>query len=495
MKRKSLPGVSSLSTDSSKSKEIFREESVQQSLSPGKIGQLFLVAERRDWLPLGFLGISLFAAIVWSFLGRIPVKVTSKGILSNPQQVIDLESPVSGQVTEFYVAVGDQIEKNQLIATIYSSEIAQRLKLERLKLSQLKQQAKTVNEIQDRRTELELETISQQILATKQQLEVSQEISLTIRGKGEKALKQRRISLNQEFQDAKAIDPILKNRVEKRRSLAGDGVISEDQILDSIREYKENLQGIATLEADLRDLDIREAEVKQEYLEAVRSASELNANLGDFETQKKRLQQENLEAVTVKDNEIEDVKRRIAELEKEYSNNKEIKSPHSGQILELTAKSGSVLSPGVRLGTLETNGNQKQVTNIAYFPVSDGKKIEPGMKIQITPDTVRRERFGGIIGAVTSISNFPVTQEGIIDTVGNINFVTVLSSQEEPMIEIKGTLETSSTTPSGYNWSSSQGPRNIVISSGTTTSTTITVEERAPITFVLPALRELSGVF
>jgi HlyD family secretion protein len=46
---------------------------------------------------------------------------------------------------------------------------------------------------------------------------------------------------------------------------------------------------------------------------------------------------------------------------------------------------------------------------------------------------------------------------------------------------------------SGYQWSSSRGP-DVVISSGTTASGRVAVVQRAPITYVVPSLRELGGL-
>ena len=61
-------------------------------------------------------------------------------------------------------------------------------------------------------------------------------------------------------------------------------------------------------------------------------------------------------------------------------------------------------------------------------------------------------------------------------------------------MQVYGDLELDSTTPSGYKWSSSKGP-HLKISSGTTTVVRVKVEERAPITFVLPILRSTSGIY
>ncbi len=60
-------------------------------------------------------------------------------------------------------------------------------------------------------------------------------------------------------------------------------------------------------------------------------------------------------------------------------------------------------------------------------------------------------------------------------------------------IEAMAKLELDSKTFSGYQWSSSKGPQ-LEITTGTTTTVRVTVEQRAPITFVLPILREWSGI-
>ncbi len=41
----------------------------------------------------------------------------------------------------------------------------------------------------------------------------------------------------------------------------------------------------------------------------------------------------------------------------------------------------------------------------------------------------------------------------------------------------------------GYDWTSGKGPKKTPISAGTTASVRVTIEERAPITLVLPFLR------
>jgi HlyD family secretion protein len=188
------------------------------------------------------------------------------------------------------------------------------------------------------------------------------------------------------------------------------------------------------------------------------------------------------------------VKREIGSLELQLGNNSQIISQHSGRILEITLTPGQVVNAGTRLATIEAENPQSKLVGVTYFPVAEGKKIQPGMSIQITPQTVKRERFGGIVGNVTSISRFPITKEAAANEVGNSEVLEGLVSQQQGLIQVFSHLELDANTPSGYKWSSSTGP-HLNISSGTTTVVRVKVEERAPITFVLPILRSASGIY
>jgi HlyD family secretion protein len=115
------------------------------------------------------------------------------------------------------------------------------------------------------------------------------------------------------------------------------------------------------------------------------------------------------------------------------------------------------------------------------------------MAIAITPDTVQRERFGGIVAEVTEVSKLPITRAGATAVIGNSEMVQTLVGETGAVMEVNTKLVTDPTTVSGYKWSSSKGPAS-KITPGTTATVRVTVEERAPITFVLPFLRDLLGI-
>jgi HlyD family secretion protein len=170
-----------------------------------------------------------------------------------------------------------------------------------------------------------------------------------------------------------------------------------------------------------------------------------------------------------------------------------IRSQYSGRIAEVMAAVGQVLPAGARLLTLEADGADAGLLSISYLPVRDGKKIQPGMELQVIPDTVERERYGGIVGTVSSVSPAPITKEGAISTIGNPDLVQSLIP-EGAYIEIRARLTADPATYSGYRWSSSRGP-DMKVTAGLTHSVRIKVEGRAPVTYLFPILRELTGVY
>ena len=145
------------------------------------------------------------------------------------------------------------------------------------------------------------------------------------------------------------------------------------------------------------------------------------------------------------------------------------------------------------MGTIEAQDSSTKLVGVAFFPVSEGKKIQKGMELQVTPSTVKRERFGGIVAIVTNVSEFPVTKEGAASVVGGTEVLQNLLTKE-PQIQVFAELQPDAATKSRFRWSSSKGPETQV-TSGTTTSVRVKIDEQSPISFVFPILRSWSGAY
>ena len=137
--------------------------------------------------------------------------------------------------------------------------------------------------------------------------------------------------------------------------------------------------------------------------------------------------------------------------------------------------------------------NQRDLGVHSVFHLrGDGKKVRPDMEVLISPSTVKAEEYGFIKGKVRSVSDYPMSPEGLLRVLRNETLVKTLTGKSAP-IEISVDLIDDASTPSGFKWSSSQGPPNPVFS-GTQCTATIAVETKKPISYVIPLFRKVVGV-
>ncbi|MEQ9485084.1 NHLP bacteriocin system secretion protein [Coleofasciculus sp. F4-SAH-05] len=269
-------------------------------------------------------------------------------------------------------------------------------------------------------------------------------------------------------------------------------------------------QVLATLDQTELQKQLQQQRAKLTELEAQNlAASSLQGKGSLQEIQTIRLQRQNnrqriqeLQALTpvLRKTSLESIQKQRKQIQQRIAELEELAPILKQKSLESLGKQRQslqqqIVNRGTRFGSINEETASSRLVGITYLSIADGKKVQPGMNLQITPKTVKRERFGGIVGTVTSISPFPVTKEAAISVVGNPEVVEGLVSQKpDGMMEIVADLVANPSTASRYQWSSSQGPQ-MQISPGTTTVVRIKVEERAPITYVFPILRSISGIY
>ncbi len=160
--------------------------------------------------------------------------------------------------------------------------------------------------------------------------------------------------------------------------------------------------------------------------------------------------------------------------------NVEIQSPRAGRVLELRVSDGAFVETGAVLVSFELA--QEDLQAVLYLPAVDGKKVQPGMEVQVIPSTVSQQEYGVLKGRVMSVSDFPATVQGMFRVLGSNDLVQTLSSSGAP-IEIRVELFKAGTV-SGYQWSSPAGPPT-TLQGGTLCDGTIVLGQRRPISLVL----------
>ncbi|GJD19031.1 Secretion protein HlyD [Rivularia sp. IAM M-261] len=475
---------------------LFRQESLDRLASPEKLDQLMKVVGSKSWLTLFALGSLVAVGAVWSVYGRIPVTVEGQGVLIYPRKVAPLEATTSGMLQGLHVKVGDTVRKGQIIATLDQSEVQRQLQQQQNKLTQLRLQEQAAISLQKMQTQQEKNSIQQQRLYLQTRIRETQSLTPMVKNTNNNTIKVQRLSLQQRIKEAQALTPTLKQTMDIRKKLFHqERAITIDVALDAEQKYLANTEKILELQSQLKDLDVKEAEQEKTYRESMTTITELQAQLKRLDSDFSSNAQRNLDDANNRRKEIQEQEREIIKFEQQIRNNRQIVSQHSGRILELTISPGQLVNSGVRIGNIDKVNPGSKLVSVTYFPVAEGKKIQPGMRLQITPQTVKRERFGGISGTVTSVSSFPVTKEEANSVVGNSELVEgIVGQQQKGVIQVFAELDTDSTTPSGYKWSSSNGPA-LKLSSGTTATARVKVEESSPISYVLPILRSVSGAY
>ncbi len=193
----------------------------------------------------------------------------------------------------------------------------------------------------------------------------------------------------------------------------------------------------------------------------------------------------------LRDQQILDQQAKIRDLEIHLNQQGVVRSPYEGEVLEVDVNLGDFAQPGRTLARLQSLSGETEA--ILYVQAGEGKKIKPGMPIRVSPSIVRPEEFGYILGTVKTVSLYPISKENMLMDLGNEVMVNRLMQSGE-MIALIASLETDPSTPSGFRWSSSNGP-NVSIEGGTLCHASIVLERQRPITLLIPFLKKQLGLY
>lgn len=417
---------------------MFRQEALDRLSSPEQLDQLMRTINPRAWMILVAFFMLLSVAVAWSIFGSIGTRVTGVGILMKGGGVLDIVSLASGQLTALYVDVGQPVQRGEVVARIAQPELSQQLEKSRSRLAELKAQHERV---------LKLGSTDEQLMSGY----VSQE-----RGTLVSSIKADRERL-----------AIAKERVKRQEQLFQQGLITKQALEASRDEMRGAREAIGRASTQIRGLSVSTQGAKGQK-ERENLASELRINESE---------------------------REISLLEERLELTSRVISPHSGRVLEVRAREGDVVGPGKSILNLEPAGAEGSgLEALIYVPLAKGKTVRPGMRLQIAPDSVRKEEHGVMLGIVTSVSEFPTTEDGMKRVLGNDLLVrNLLGSVGLAPIAVQAEIVPDAHTKSGYRWSSRDGPP-LQLGPGTPCQATITVRQTRPIGLVIPLVREYLGV-
>ncbi len=415
-----------------KKKTIFRESALDQLSSPDQLDQAMRVTSPRQWIALlACLGI-IIMVIAWGIFGRIPSKIEARGILIKSGGIATILAGNKGQITTLYIEKDELIDKGQIVARLDQAELVDELNLARKKLEEMERQFWLHKRLKSR------EGVE-----------------------GGAARVQQRHSLENDVETSERRIRAFVQQIGEEEKLAKRGLITREKMTATWKKLEGEEKNIKQCVSDV--LRLTTEKVEEEIVEKSETFR-LNSQ-------------------------IEDMKRDIFSMELRLDLFSKITSPFTGRVVDIQSGIGDLVQPGDQLITLEKAGKDVQdLELVLYVSPMDGKKVKNNMLVQISPSTVKREEYGYMIGMVTQVSTYPSSQKSMMQILNNKELVTMFSQGSAP-VAIRANLIPAQ-SPSGFKWSSSQGPP-LQITTGTLCTASITLRRRRPIFFVMPGLERL----
>ncbi len=158
-----------------------------------------------------------------------------------------------------------------------------------------------------------------------------------------------------------------------------------------------------------------------------------------------------------------------------------VTSNFSGRIVTLPKRQGDAVRTGETVAIVEESGAALQA---AFFvPAQQGPRVKVGMPVQVDlSPIVQREVYGVLLGSVSYIGQFAATPAEVLAVMGEAQAQDYLQGG---FFLVRVSLTPNPQTPSGFAWSSSEGPDQR-IDSGISIVADIIVDSKRPICRVLP---------
>ena len=136
-----------------------------------------------------------------------------------------------------------------------------------------------------------------------------------------------------------------------------------------------------------------------------------------------------------------DVQSRVYEFDaKRYQQaaRENIFSDYEGIVGEVMVAEGQLISAGSPICSIRLTQDRDELQGVFYIGVEKGKRVEPGMTIQLAPNGVDITQTGSLIGVVKSVSQYPVSAEGVRKGLGNSQLAQyVLQKDGGAAVEIR----------------------------------------------------------
>ena len=412
---------------------MFRESAMARILGPDPVDEPMAVTGSAAWIQLGALAALVLGALAWSALTDVPLKVKAKGVLLNEKGLFEVASATRGRILEMDVKPGDVVRQGDVLAVLDEPELASQLEIRRAQLEEARSHERALTGFNGELGKAQGAAVASRIDADRERLRLLED--------REHALSDRGRSLGR---------------------LAATGYVSKELVLRNEAELSGVREQLAAVRSDVIGAG---AEGKVQTVQRQRDLATTRSDIA-------RLQAE------------------LTELERKAARDRELRSPYSGRVTEVTQGGGEFVEAGAPLISLARSiwldeHHEGELRAIAFVPSEQGKDIRRGMRVDLAPAGVKSNEYGFIVGKVIDVADVPASTGGMMGVLKNDQVVRQLS-QQGPMFKVVVQLE-SAATFSGYRWTSSNGPKSHV-DSGTPVEAQFVTRNQRLLGLVIPPL-------
>ena len=167
----------------------------------------------------------------------------------------------------------------------------------------------------------------------------------------------------------------------------------------------------------------------------------------------------------------------VATLKTEDGRVEPILATVSGTVATVVARQGGTTELGTPLLTLDPVTADRAV---GFLPAAQAGKVRVGMPALVAVSSFPESQDGYITGTVRSVALLPATSARIQLLVGGNDQLPVFFTSSGPVVEVVVSLDTNPANPSGYAWTSGDGP-NAEVATGELASVSVVVSDSSPL--------------
>ncbi|MFM9627182.1 HlyD family efflux transporter periplasmic adaptor subunit [Streptomyces galilaeus] len=162
-----------------------------------------------------------------------------------------------------------------------------------------------------------------------------------------------------------------------------------------------------------------------------------------------------------------------------------VRTVAAGRVTALAATLGQIVSTGANVAAVEKVAEADEpLYATVYVPAENAASVPADAAVDLTVQTVPSQRYGVLRGRVKSVDRSAQSAQQIAAFLGDGQLGEQFTREGRP-VAILVRLDRSSTTRSGYAWSSADGPP-YTLTSMTMATASIRLADQRPLDWLLP---------